>query len=107
MIKQQFAETFKTPENFVRLILALSGIWFTKTDREITVEELWEEEFPEIPCLQESAKYIHNILASPVFKTLNTQEKEELARYCSNFSIETEGCHSYTDILISWEKKYS
>lgn len=107
VIKQQFAEKFKTPENFTRLILSLSGIWFTKTDREITVKELWEKEFPEIPCLQESAKYIHNVLVSPVFKSLNTQEKEELARYCSNFSIETEGCHSYTDILISWEKKYN
>lgn len=38
---------------------------------------------------------------------ISKMHKEALARYCSNFSIENEGCHSYTDIMISWEKKYS
>ena len=105
-ITKHFAKTFTLPQNFVKLIFALSGTWFSKTDREISIEQLWKDSFPELPCLQESEKYIHEVLNSPVYKTLNDEEKKELARYCSHFSIETEGCHSYEDILIAWEKKY-
>lgn len=106
-LKENFKDYFNNPKKSLQLILSLSGTWFTKTDREISANDLWKSEMPEIEVLHDNEKLINNILISPVYKSLDLKEKEELARYCSNFSIATEGCYSSNDILIAWENKYN
>ncbi len=105
-IRKYFADNYKAPKESVKVILAFSGNWYDKAEKEMSAQEFWKNEVPEIPCLQDE-NVVHNILVSSVFSTLSVRKKEELARYCVIFNIENDGHQSYQDILIEWEKKYS
>lgn len=105
-LQELYGEKFYNPEIFLKFIFAFSGIWFTQTGDESFINDLWKKEFPEIIALQDNKRRMEDLFKNNIYQKLNDVEREDLARYSSNFKLLNGGKHSHIDIKFEWNKKY-